>query len=596
MKISRFDKRFIILLLLIFLGVWGSSCASQTCTPEYIDQPTVTPRPSITPTQMPDYADWEGSNVEEGKFGRNDYCPVSFSYQSRTWGELTVAIGNKVSDSADADEIFGKIFQEYDQLIKNTLVNLQNPIQVFVIPDVSVENCTSYDAVVFTSPGKLDDILLAEDIIGASTGISEHWVRAGLAYLATEEEVDNQALKNWYQETEDLDILGLFVARFMTDWVSEEEVNIARMTSASILKYALEEENIPIESLGDRIDNDLRNRWLQAIGVDRMVNYPYDGLYEPFQFSHSEDCMLLLKSERMNFCLNRLAETPSSYFDDVADAEDLIYRAYNGYQAITDYLLANAPSINALINSEETITIEVKKLDVMLGYTRGNTISVNNSAVLFDVLHEIVHTYEWNEKLHAVNGNLLLSEGFAEYLGKLLPIYEQTVKKAIWDDLNGWEWSPGISAWYCLDEEQLFAAKEWYLRQGGSLADEEAIDPRLFYDAIAFATMYRNAHDGPLGISIEEKYTRLTGRDYYLSDMEGLELNYTQAASYAAWLCDTYSMDTVMDKYVNNADDTALEGKNFETLKAEWLAYLREKGEGIPIPDSELPHKICTHS
>ena len=582
-KISRFKKGFLFLLILIFLGLGFSSCLPQTSTPEYTEGSTVTPRPTSTPTQLPDYEDWEGLVVKEGKYGRDDFCSVSFSYQYRTLGSLTVAISNTVPDNVKVDKIYRKIFQKYNQLIQISIINFLNPITVYVLPYSSVENCTSHDTVVFTSPEKINDISLTEDIIGASAGISEQWVRAGLAYIASGEEVDDQVLKNWYQETEDQDILGLFVARFMTDWVSQEEINIARTTAASLIKYASESENIPVESLGDRINNDLRNCWLSSLGVERTVDYSYDGLYEPFQLSKSEDCSLFLKSGVMNFCLNKLPE--SSYFDQVSDAEELIYRAYTGYQAITDYLLTNAPSVSHLTDSEETITIEVKKLDVMLGYTRGNIISIHNSAVLFDVLHEIVHTYDWNEKLYAVNDNLLLSEGLAEYLGKLLPIYEQTVKKAIWDDLNGWEWRPGISAWYCLDEEQLFAAKEWYLQQGGNLADEDAINPRLFYDAIAFATMYRNAHDGPLGISIKEKYTRLTGQNYYMSDMEGLELNYTQAASYVAWLCDTYSLDTVMAKYVNNDEDTILEGKDFETLKQEWLDYLREKGEVIPIPD-----------
>jgi len=589
MKMNKMTSRFMkyLLLLLVFLGFWMTSCSPKTPAPASVEQPTLTSEPTSAPTQLPDYEDWERSEIGEGKYGRNDLCPVSFSYQYRSLGSLTVAISNNIPEAVEVDEIYQKIFQEYNQLIQSSPVNFENAITIIILPDSSVENCVSHEAVVFTSPEKIDDISLTGDIIGASTGISEQWVRAGLAYIASGEVVDEQVLKNWYQETEDLDSLGLFVARFMPDWVSQEEIEIARMTAASLIKYASESETIPVESLGERIDNDLRNRWLSTLGVERTVNYPYDGLYELFQFSESEDCSLLLKSETMNFCLNKLADTPFPYFEEVQDAEDLIYRVYTGYNAITDYLLENAPSVSHLTDSEETITIEVKKLDVMLGYTRGNTISIHNSAVLFDVLHEIVHTYNWNEKLYAVNDNLLLSEGFAEYLGKLLPVYEQTVKKAIWDDLNGWEWRPGISYWYCLDEEQLAAAKEWYLQQGGSLANEEAIDPRPFYDAIAFATMYRNAHDGPLGISIEEKYSRLTGRNYYISDMEGLELNYTQAASYVAWLCDTYSIDTVMAEYVNNDEGTALEGKDFETLKGEWLDYLRKKGEGIPIPDSE---------
>ncbi len=111
-------------------------------------------------------------------------------------------------------------------------------------------------------------------------------------------------------------------------------------------------------------------------------------------------------------------------------------------------------------------------------------------------------------------------------------------------DVEGWTSSPGISAWFFLDEEQLDTAKDWYLQQGGSIEDQDAIDARLFYDAVSYATMYRDAYGGPMGISIEEAYSRSNLlNDRRLEDAEGLDLSYTQSASYVAWLCDTYSLD-----------------------------------------------------
>ncbi|RQV98344.1 hypothetical protein EH221_02065, partial [bacterium] len=321
-----------------------TSCSSNTPAPGSVEQPTLTSEPTATPTQLPDYEDWEGSDVGEGKYGRDDFCPVSFSYQYRSLRLLTVAISNNIPETVEVDEIYQKIFLQFNQLIQSSPVNFENPITVFVLPDSSVENCVSHDDFVFTSPVNLDRLAFSEDIIGASTGISEQWVRAGLAYMASGEEVDDQVLKNWYQETEDLDILSLFVARFMPDWVSQEEIEIARMTAASLIKYASESETIPVESLGERIDNDLRNRWLSSLGVARTLNYPYDGLYEPFEFSRSEDCSVIVKSESMDFCLNKIEENP--YFDEVSDAEELIHQAYSGYRTITDYLMTNAPSIS----------------------------------------------------------------------------------------------------------------------------------------------------------------------------------------------------------------------------------------------------------
>jgi hypothetical protein len=500
---------------------------------------------------------------------------------------LTVAISDQISDLEVVEEIYQAVFEGYDQLKTNTLVKFDRQVMVFAIPDVFLGKCTPYTGVVFISPENLDSVKFKELLIGASTGINEPWVRAGLAYLASGDKVDDQVLKNWYQETQDLNILGLFVARFMEDWATPEEVEIARMTAASLIQYGTENEGIAIEALGSSINNDIRNRWLASIGVERTVDYAYDGFYEKFDdISHTSDCSLILKSETINFCLNRLAETPFPFFDEVHEAEAFAYRVYTTRQTVDEYLLINAPSISDQLYSDEKITIEVRPLEVSLGLIEGNIIKVHNYGIPYYVSSMMIMTYDWYDDLFFNNNaGLLLQYGFSEYLGHLLPIYEQTRKRIVWEDIQGLESSPGISFWYFLDEEQLETAKAWYLKQDGSLEDEDDIDMRLFTDAIAYATIDRIAYGGPLGMSIGVRAQHFNpGLD--LSEMDGLEMTYTQAASYVAWLCDTYSIDTVMDTYVNDDSSTALGSMDYETLKGAWLDDLKTRGEGIPIPDS----------
>ena len=112
---------------------------------------------------------------------------------------------------------------------------------------------------------------------------------------------------------------------------------------------------------------------------------------------------------------------------------------------------------------------------------------------------------------------------------------------------------------------------------------EEVVDPRLFTDAVAFVTIYRDAHDGARGLPIGKKYKILVpGLD--LKGQEGLELSYTSAASFIAWMCDKYSLNRVLDVYVNHAENGLLDGKSYSELKSEWIADLRAKGAGIPVP------------
>jgi hypothetical protein len=180
-----------------------------------------------------------------------------------------------------------------------------------------------------------------------------------------------------------------------------------------------------------------------------------------------------------------------------------------------------------------------------------------------------------------------MKEGFAEYLGTLLTIYPQTAKRCVYEELNGplnteGREVPGTSYWYFLDAEQFEAAKTWYLAQGSQMENEESVDPRLYADAVSFATMYRDA-GGSRGIPIGEKYDLLVP-GFHNEGQDGVELSYTQAASFLAWLCDIYSIDRVLDVYVNHAEDGLLDGKTYEQLKSEWQADLISKGQGIDIP------------
>ena len=95
--------------------------------------------------------------------------------------------------------------------------------------------------------------------------------------------------------------------------------------------------------------------------------------------------------------------------------------------------------------------------------------------------------------------------------------------------------------------------------------------------------MYRDATYN--GLPIGKIYDILKIRKEYES-RDGQELSYSQAASFVAWLCDTYSIDRVLDVYVNKAEDGLLDGKSYAELKSAWLADLLSEGQGIDIPGS----------
>ena len=396
---------------------------------------------------------------------------------------MTINIADNFTEPQDLQKIGTQVITLYRDLYINSPVPINHPLTVFILPDPKVGECNSRDNRVFVAADKLDFRTFLEEMLGAGAGISEYWVQSGLVSLLLGEQPDSEALKIWFENTDDLDIAGLFIARFNEDWASEEEIQIARMSATSLVQYALEVEKIRPENLAEKVNNDLRTRWLESLGVDRTVAYPYDGRFTGFTYSRSTDCSLIVQAESMRFCLNRLPD--DEYIDEISEAEFLIDYAYYGRKALEEYILAEAPSVSNLMDPQEMISIEVRDLQNRLGYTDENIIVLNMSAVYYYPLHEIVHTFNWNSFLWLKSA--WLSEGFAEYLGKLLPIYPQTQNHCIFEELRGRKravgesYLPEISFCYYLDSEQLEAAQKWYLTQGGQMENEESIDPRSLH-------------------------------------------------------------------------------------------------------------------
>ncbi len=565
-------------------------CAA--CSPQPEPQP-LTPTPTVpepTFTSIPTLPPFDETALtfEEGKHNRDEYCGRVFDYTQTTYGPLSIVIAGNLVEAQDPRELAIKVIDLYLDLYNVSPIPMHQPLTVFILPNPNVGECYSTENLLFVSPDELETRTFTESLLGAAAGISEYWVKYGLSSLVLGEVSDNEKLKTWYQNTDDLDMTGLFYARFLDSWASDEEQQIARLSAASLVQYALEVEGIPVEGLVQQVNNQVRTRWLASLGVDRTVNYPYDGNFAGFLYSRSSECEMLIKTGSMYFCLSRIPG--EQYFDEISEAEFFIYNAYYGRKALVEYILSEAPSISHLMNPEETITFKVRDLSGRLGYTQGNTIAINKSGIYYDALHEVVHTFEWNSALLLDDNKIWLGEGFADYLGMLLPIYPQTARGRVFEDLNRLNTAEtsevdgiGTSYWYFLDPEQLETAKAWYVAQGGRMETEKSTDPRLYTDAVSFATIYRDAHGGSAGISIGAKYDYLVA-GFQLKGQDGTELSYTQAASMIAWLCDTYTLDRVLNVYVNGAEDGLLDGKTYAELKAGWHADLQSRGQGIPIP------------
>jgi hypothetical protein len=582
MNISKFGfpstiQLFSLILIASLVVTLLSACSPQvgagltepSPTSETLAEPTLTPIPTLPPF------DKTTVRFEEGQHTRNEYCSRIFDTHETTYGALTISIADNLVEQKDLQQLAGQVVDRYTELFTFSSVFMNRPITVFILSNPTVGECYSRDDLVFVEPEELDSRVFMEDLLGTGSGNSKYWVRSGLASLVMGEKPDQTALQSWYETTDDLDMAGLFFARFHEDWTTEEERQIARMSAASLVQYALEVEAIQPDKLVEQINNDVRTRWLASLRVDRAVTYPYDGQYNGFIYFHNSQCSLVILTDTIHYCLNNLPE--GYYIDEVPELEFMINQTYYGRKVLVNYLLTNAPSISHLMPPDETISFKIIEHRNALGFAGRNTVVVNSAAAYYYGLHEIVHTFNWN--LNMVD--IWLAEGFAEYLGKYLSIYPPTQTRCIYAKVTGHLYPgvvPEVTSCYLLDAEQFEAVKVWYVANEGQLEPEEAIDPFLYANAVSFATIYRDSN-GSLGIPIGVKYEK-RGSGW----QDGYELSYTQVASFVAWLCDTYTIDRVLDVFVNSSENGKLDGKTYEELKTAWQAYLISMGEGIAIP------------
>ncbi|MEN8240575.1 MAG: hypothetical protein ABFS17_01540 [Chloroflexota bacterium] len=583
--------RLICASLLTFLIVTAlTACSPQvqpesvapSPTPQSLPAPTQTPIPTPIPTALT--SDGTVLLFEKERYIQDEYCSRKFDYLKTAYGTLTIAIADSLVPPQDSKELIEIVIARYNDLEANSPAPISRPLTVMILSNPKVGGCYSRDHLVFAAPEDLGSKSFFADLLGAGTGISEYWVKSGLASIALGEQPDQAALKTWYQNTADLDIAGLFIARFNEDWTTEEERQIAHMSAASLVQYALEEEHIQPELLKEQVNNEVRTRWLASLGVDRTVTYPYAGRFSGFVYSQSSDCALIVQADPIRFCLNKLPD--QEYLDEISKVESFIDHVYAGRKLLAEFLISDAPSIKHLMNLEEATGIQIP-----IGHTHENKSTEKYDAEYYLVIHEIFHSINF---LSLMTGDAVwVTEGFGDYLLKQLPLYRQIERGCIFDDLSGRlheaesSISPGTSYCYYLDVEQVLAAKEWYLAQGGLLDNEESIDIQLYTDAVAFATIYREASGDLRGLPLGEVYENRYPR-FNLDGQDGLELSITQAASFFAWLCDTYSLDLVLDVYFNHAEEGVLDGKSYEELKALWLADLIAGGEGIKIPEETV--------
>lgn len=401
---------------------------------------------------------------------------------------------------------------------------------------------------VFCSKDDFESGVYKEALTQGYFNLEDKSLSIGLAGYCFDEKFDNEVLIDYYSNEDDISVLGLFGGRFYDGFNTNVEIEIARKTTLSLTDYIIMKYGF--DTLLNGFDAQLKQEWLDSLGIKREYDYPYEGKFTNFHFSKSSEYPLIVKTDQVTYYFQPI----ESVLNESQEIEYFIHKDIDGRKYILNFLKEHMEDYRLINNSQIDCYVLSGTNEKNGGDTLGNKITLYGR--ISPHLHEATHVFV-RESLNAS----WKYEGMAEYINLIVypySYYKETLTKEYLE--NGTK-----------NQSQVVKeAFEYYFNQGGRVTSTDGIDMRLYVDSIAYASLHTNSkidQFNTLTTPINEVYGLKT-------NMEGNELTYFQANSFLAYLADFYSIEDVIKFYTTDLNIEDVFQKTYAELKAEWIAYL----------------------
>ncbi|HWS29344.1 MAG TPA: hypothetical protein VN512_04435 [Clostridia bacterium] len=238
----------------------------------------------------------------------------------------------------------------------------------------------------------------------------EHWWKTkSLAAYLFGRTADEEALRAYYTQSEDMDILSLFPAYFTDAFASEEELYLANDTALSLTAYTVGKYGIDEFFQGS---SDYRQEWLTTLGVNREYLDPYAETFAGYSYSSSPDYPLIVTTEKQDeFYLSPLPgdmDTPKS-------VREFFYFIKKGMAAILAGVEKDAPEYYQTLSDNYAAPIRyylgVRNITISHGSWEARRI---DQSVRWSVFHETIHVIV--PQYVVIYDDVWCHEGLANYL------------------------------------------------------------------------------------------------------------------------------------------------------------------------------------
>ena len=396
-----------------------------------------------------------------------------------------------------------------------------------------------------TTPAKTTPAV-PEDPHFALRASGEAWILHGLeAYESGKEPAD---LTQFFADTSNMVYLTLYDHMFVYD--AEKSIPVAEALFRFIYDTYGAEELLNTEK---RIE--YKTAYLRSLHLNMSYSQPneVEQLFISVDFSSTEEHPYIFTFGNATY-----------YFADFDDGYISQYHGFLYYNTVglgkmTDYI-RSVDTID-LFDTERHFNFYMTFEKVPYSSTSpSGDMKINDSSA---ALHEAVHAM-------GIRGGsqMWLAEGLCDYFGKMMGFNDQItsayVQSLMLTDLGYYDAAAESGNDSARFNQALLAH---FKERGGQYTTIVDFDLRLRFDCTALTEMELGMYS-----TLGDAWEAINQKE---STHVGGELSYAQAASFVAYLIDTHGLETVLKAQATQNIPSAF-GKEYESLKAEWLAYLQK--------------------
>ena len=384
--------------------------------------------------------------------------------------------------------------------------------------------------------------------------LPELWKLYGCTAYLFDAEADDAALKERYSDSENLDVLSLFVAYFHPDYASPEEMDAAMAAACSFARYVI--ENHGMDPFLNTDCNAFKQEWLNKIGSGLTYEDPYASTVAEYTVTLHDYYSFIIESKRGEKLYCRPIEGD---MDTPAELREFLYEISAGMDRILSAISQDAPEsyVTIMENYSDPVHIYFDGTDRSYVKYSGRQIHLNCGYAFF---HEIMHLLIPSN----YDGEVWRNEGICDYFyltyfqpgGQKRPYYagfltavEQTAQSKESHDA------------LFIDASRVYAAEY------GMPSGIEQFDLKRFYELMAkVQAVY-------LEMGIEHTPSTYRAYEYYgsIKQDDGNELPAYQTVFFTEYLIEQYGLDVFLKSCLNEVPFEEAFGVPYDEAKNSWM-------------------------